>query len=199
MYLSDVAPNPPLVIYDAYASNIGSIGENIQFNGSVVPLTGQPPYTYHWDFGDQSSSTQLNPTHIYTKAGVYTYTFTVTDQAGNTDRETGTITINQPMQYTPNIAYCPTDSTSNRITIRSADANIRWDDITITTNPVNNWALWTGGGITNEGVNTYPNNAAVTVIAGDYLFLYGTSVGNVRVTLRYEPTNSLLGTWTINV
>ena len=82
--LSDIAPNPPLAVFDAYASNIGSIGESIQFNASVEPLTGQPPYTYHWDFGDQSSSTQLNPTHTYTKAGNYTYTFTVTDNAGAT-------------------------------------------------------------------------------------------------------------------
>ncbi len=93
VYLSDIAPNPPLVIYDAYASNIGSIGEDIQFNGSVEPLTGQPPYTYRWDFGDQSSSTQMNPTHTYTKAGVYTYTFTVTDNADATASQSGNITI----------------------------------------------------------------------------------------------------------
>jgi len=93
VYLSDLAPNPPLVVFEAYASNIGSIGENIQFNGSVEPLTGQPPYTYRWDFGDESTSTQLNPTHTYTKAGVYTYTFTVTDNADATASESGTITI----------------------------------------------------------------------------------------------------------
>lgn len=82
--LSDIAPNPPLAVFDAFASNIGSIGESIQFNASVEPLTGQPPYTYHWDFGDQGSSTQLNPTHTYTKSGNYTYIFTVTDNAGAT-------------------------------------------------------------------------------------------------------------------
>jgi hypothetical protein len=93
VFLLDMAPNEQLMLHDAYASNIGSTGENIQFNGSVEPLTGQPPYTYHWDFGDQSSSTQLNPTHIYTKAGVFTYTFTVTDNAGATVSQSGNITI----------------------------------------------------------------------------------------------------------
>jgi PKD repeat protein len=92
-FLSDVAPNPSLMVYDAYASNIGNVGESIQFNGSVEPLTGQPPYTYHWNFGDQSSSTQLNPTHTYTKAGDYTYTFTITDNAGATASQSGNITI----------------------------------------------------------------------------------------------------------
>jgi PKD repeat protein len=92
-YLSDVAPNPPLSVIEAFAYDTGLIGEGIQFNATIEPLTGQPPYTYHWDFGDQGTSTQLNPTHVYTKAGHYTYTFTVTDQAGNTASQTGTITI----------------------------------------------------------------------------------------------------------
>jgi flagellin-like protein len=99
---------------------------------------------------------------------------------------------------TPNVA-CTTDSTANKVTIATADANIKWDDITITTNPTNYWHIWSGGGITDLGNCTYPNNNAVVVTAGDYILLTGTSVGNVQVTLRYEPTNSLLGTWTVNV
>ncbi len=93
VYLSDIAPNPTLEIMEAYAQNVGSIGENIQFNGSIIPLTGQPPYQYLWNFGDQKTSTELNPTHAYTKEGEYTYTFTVTDQAGDTASQTGSITI----------------------------------------------------------------------------------------------------------
>ncbi|MCX6662245.1 MAG: PKD domain-containing protein [Euryarchaeota archaeon] len=93
VYLSDIAPNPTLEIMEAYAQNVGSIGENIQFNGSIIPLTGQPPYQYNWNFGDQKTSTELNPTHAYTKEGEYTYTFTVTDQAGDSASQTGSITI----------------------------------------------------------------------------------------------------------
>lgn len=94
VYLSDICPNPPLEIIEAYAQNVGSVGESIQFNGSVSPLTGQPPYRYLWDFGDDSaSSTELNPTHAYTKAGTYTYTFTVIDESGDSVSESGTITI----------------------------------------------------------------------------------------------------------
>ena len=93
IYLSDICPNPPLEIIEAYAQNIGSVGESIQFNGSVSPLTGQPPYTYRWEFGDGASSTELNPTHTYTDAGDYTYTFTVTDQGGDSSSESGSITI----------------------------------------------------------------------------------------------------------
>jgi len=91
--LSDISPNPPLTILAPYAPDIGSVGETIQFNGSVEPLTGQPPYTYQWDFGDQTTSSALNPTHVYSEAGEYTYTFTVTDHGGATESESGTITI----------------------------------------------------------------------------------------------------------
>jgi chitodextrinase len=85
--------NPPLNIIEVNAPDTGYVGESIQFNATVEPLSGQPPYSYHWDFGDQGTSTTLNPTHVYTKAGHYTYTFTVTDSAGATASKSGNITI----------------------------------------------------------------------------------------------------------
>jgi PKD domain len=93
VYLSDIAPNPTLEIMEAYGPDVGAVGDTIQFNASIIPLTGQPPYQYHWDFGDGESSTAVNPTHTYNKAGKYTYTFRVSDQAGDTASESGDITI----------------------------------------------------------------------------------------------------------
>jgi PKD repeat protein len=94
VFLTDIAPNPPLWVYAGY-SGIGYVGENIQFYGYVEPLSGYPPYTNYWDFGDGSTSTQLNPTHTYTKAGDYTYTFTATDNASGTANYSNTITIRE--------------------------------------------------------------------------------------------------------
>jgi flagellin-like protein len=98
---------------------------------------------------------------------------------------------------TPNVA-CTTDSTLNKITIATADANIKWTDIVITNDSgvTLNWAVYYGGGVTNSTTGTMPATAEVT--AGDYIYLWGFT-GNSRITLRYKPTNSLLGTWTINV
>jgi PKD repeat protein len=38
--------------------------------------------TYIWDFGDGSTGTGINPTHLYTAPGTYTVSLTVTDHAG---------------------------------------------------------------------------------------------------------------------
>jgi flagellin-like protein len=101
---------------------------------------------------------------------------------------------------TPNVA-CTTDATTDRIQVATADANIKWKDIVITKDNVS--AVWvsiyssTGTLIQNTTSGQYTGTAEVT--AGDYLKLTSATTGNVKVTLRYTPTNSLLGSWTINV
>jgi len=98
---------------------------------------------------------------------------------------------------TPNVA-CTTDATANKITVATADAAIKWSDVVITSDTVGaTWAIYYGGGVTNDSV-TPLNDATTMILAGDYLFLYG-ATGNVKVTLAYTPTNSLLGSWTVNV
>ncbi|HVQ01426.1 MAG TPA: PKD domain-containing protein [Candidatus Thermoplasmatota archaeon] len=91
--LSDVAPNQPLEITYATAQSVGSVKESIQFNSSVTPFTGQPPFTYEWKFGDGTTSSQQNPTHAYTKAGTYEYNLTVIDQASSKAYYSGSIEI----------------------------------------------------------------------------------------------------------
>jgi chitodextrinase len=54
----------------------------VQFTASVEEETGGP-FTFSWDFGDGSKSTEQNPVHVYEKLGEYTATLEVTDQQGN--------------------------------------------------------------------------------------------------------------------
>lgn len=49
--------------------------------------------TVLWDFGDSQTSTELNPTHIYTSAGTYTVTLEVTFTDNSTQTITKTIEI----------------------------------------------------------------------------------------------------------
>ncbi len=57
-------------------------GNSFVFNSTV---TGTGPFTYVWDFGDATTSTSPNPTHVYTAAnpGGYTVTLVVTGAAGS--------------------------------------------------------------------------------------------------------------------
>ena len=99
---------------------------------------------------------------------------------------------------TPNIA-CTTDSTTNHIQVATADGNIKWKDVVITTAAGFTWTVYnpSGSGIGNAA-NWSSLADTVYVIAGDYILLAG-GTGNCQTTLKYTPTNSLLGTWTVNV
>ncbi len=86
-----------ITVYDTLVATATSdndtvaVGETVSFTGSATG--GKPGYSYDWDFGDTNSSTEQNPTHSYGAKGVYTVTLTVTDDLGNTDEDTITITV----------------------------------------------------------------------------------------------------------
>ncbi|MBF0099538.1 MAG: PKD domain-containing protein [Desulfobacterales bacterium] len=77
-----------------YPSNTAScvVNESISFQGSGTDSDGSIA-SYHWNFGDDSQSTEQNPTHTYTTSGTYTVTLTVTDNKGSTGKATLSIQI----------------------------------------------------------------------------------------------------------
>lgn len=55
-------------------------GEIVQFYGSDSYDNDGDPLTYLWDFGDgTATSNEINPTHTYTEAGIYTLSLVVDD------------------------------------------------------------------------------------------------------------------------
>jgi outer membrane protein assembly factor BamB len=71
--------------YTGYAHSL------IQFSGTIYG--GTLPYSYHWDFGDGTTSTEQNPKHAYDHRGNYTATFTVTDADGNSSSDTASVVV----------------------------------------------------------------------------------------------------------
>lgn len=71
-------------------------GALVFFDGSDSSDTVTPTneLVYAWTFGDGSSDSGKNPSHIYGDNGVYTATLTVTDHVGRTDSDTVIITVN---------------------------------------------------------------------------------------------------------
>jgi PKD repeat protein len=49
--------------------------------------------SYEWDFGDGSTGIGMTTTHTYFQPGTYTVILTVKDSAGNTSKDTLTVTV----------------------------------------------------------------------------------------------------------
>ncbi|VVB60302.1 Uncharacterised protein [uncultured archaeon] len=99
--------------------------------------------------------------------------------------------IGGTQKKTPTIAMIP-DNSNNLFTISSADSDISWTDITIistnktgstVTAPVNSGGT---GTVTAGGTLNY--NVWLAAHAGD----------TVTCTLKYNPTNSLIGSYTVS-
>jgi len=67
------------------------VTDAVQFTNTS---TGGTPITYNWDFGDGTSSTDKDPSHVFNKKGVYTIKLSVTGAGGCTDVITQTGLIN---------------------------------------------------------------------------------------------------------
>ena len=73
-------------------------GERVTFTSKVSDQDGDKITSYKWTFGDRGSttSTEENPTHIYTQGGTFDVTLTATDSRGLEGSKTKTITVNRP-------------------------------------------------------------------------------------------------------
>ncbi len=72
----------PNVSFDFNNSNACDIPVTSIFTNSSDSLNS---YAFLWDFGDNKSSSEVSPTHVYTKEGDYTITLTATDAKGCTN------------------------------------------------------------------------------------------------------------------
>ncbi|NGF76349.1 PKD domain-containing protein [Fluviicola sp. SGL-29] len=80
-----------LVVYDSLAhwkigiyDPVAAFSYTAQTNQLAFENTSQHATDYLWDFGDGSTSTEQNPTHIYTAVGSYTVTL-IARHCGQTD------------------------------------------------------------------------------------------------------------------
>lgn len=106
---------------------------------------------------------------------------------------------------TPSMAL-QADNADNTWTVTSADTGISWDDIEfkISGSTAANMTFCgvTVGSVSADSftvVTTTFSGADAAVDAGDTFKINSGPTGNVDLTLRYTPTNSVLGTWTLNV
>lgn len=93
--------------------------------------TGSTASSYLWDFGNGQTSTQQNPTQVYTQNGAYTVTLTVTSAGGCSSTKVMNNFVNvsyNVANYTPpaSISGCSPFSSSFSITNQQATSYL-WD------------------------------------------------------------------------
>ncbi len=83
----------PLTTHADADSTGGGIPLLVRFIVSVTGGVG--PYSFGWDFGDGSNSSDQNPSHTFRAAGVYSVTLMVRDRGGQTVTNSITVTTKE--------------------------------------------------------------------------------------------------------
>ncbi|WP_160037813.1 collagenase [Paenibacillus albilobatus] len=92
--LPDDASNPTLPpVVDIHGPYEGTAGYALQFNSEGTFSHNGTITNYEWNFGDGTTSSLPNPTHVYKKMGTYNISLKVTDSNGVTEEQTTTAVI----------------------------------------------------------------------------------------------------------
>jgi PKD repeat protein len=93
------AAGPALSATATASPTTGTIPLSVNF--TATPVGGTAPYTYTWDFKDSQSSTQQNPTHVFSTAGTYAVSLTVRDSTNATANASVTVTASSTTGPSP--------------------------------------------------------------------------------------------------
>lgn len=105
----EVLAIPPLVDF-SYDPASGCVPLNVQFTNLSQFAD---PGTYQWDFGDQSTSSMINPSHTYYQPGKYSVSLSASNITGQTVNETKQAIIevfprpNAEFEIKPRLVYIP--------------------------------------------------------------------------------------------
>jgi PKD repeat protein len=100
-----VIVDSPTVSFQTFNGPTICLGDTIQFINNSTYSSG---LAYLWDFGDNTTDTAANPSHVYGAVGMYTITLTATGQNGCS-------TIDSIVDYV-NVAALPVPSFTTSIT-----------------------------------------------------------------------------------
>lgn len=121
---------------------------------STITANAPGPVTYFWNFGDGSTDTVANPTHIYTTTGTYGVSLTVTSGAGCAT----TFTMPAFVRVLGNSSF-----TASPLSSCGAPANVSFNTAALT-GVTTGWTFGDGGtGSGNSVFHTYLASGSYTV------------------------------------
>jgi PKD repeat protein len=165
----------PLVANFTANRTAGNAQLPIQFNDTS---TGDGINGWSWDFGDNTTASLQNATHIYSTAGIYNVTLTAYNNYGNnTTTRTSYISVLQP----PVAAFNGTPTLGNR------QVNVQFNDLS-TGEGITNWNWDFGDGNTSTSRNPlhlYTNLEAIPKTYNVTLTINNTFEVNATTQTRY--------------
>ncbi|MBL7924320.1 MAG: PKD domain-containing protein [Bacteroidia bacterium] len=147
----------------------GCVPLNVQFTN-----TSQNAVSHQWSFGNGNSSTQVNPSNVFTAAGTYTVSLTVTSASGNTSTHATQVLVHPKPQADFSVAQtsgCQGAQVFSFQNLSSLYDSCVWDFGDGTTSNANN----------PQHVYNLPGTFHVTLVV--YNSLYGCSDMKVRSNL----------------
>lgn len=146
----------------------GSAPLTVQFTDESIEGSS-PITTWAWNFGDGGTSDQASPAHIYSAAGSYTVSLTVTTLDGvNTETQADLITVDGDAAWAPDTSTFEVELASNVRRVEEADLNraiLGW-------NPDEHAYLLS---------KTVTDGLGLTFAVGDPLLLDGIELGRISV------------------
>ena len=147
--------NYPVPVANFTADNTnGTAPQTVKF----TDLSTGNVTSYNWDFGDNNTSTDENPTHVYSTPGNYTVTLTVIGPGGNnTETFTDYIMVNWP---------APIANFTSNITNGTQPLNVQFNDQSTGNVTSYNWDFGDNNTSTDENpthVYNTPGNYTVTL------------------------------------
>ena len=134
---------------------------------TASPLSGDEPLTveftdlstsydgivsYEWDFGDETTSTEQSPTHMYNE-GTYTVTLTVEEADGDSDTETKTDLI----------SVSPTSTQETHLVVRGSDDGIYYRPYNSAEETWGNWIALPGSTCDSPAAAVYDGKLYLVV------------------------------------
>ena len=134
------------------------------------------PTGWKWNFGDDQTSTEQNPEHIFSSEGTYTVTLVATNGDGSSDAKSMVITVN----------HVPTPPVANFTAKQTGALTVQFNDTS--SNSPNKWNWEFGDGSTSANTNPAQAYAA----AGTYTV--NLTVSNADGTNTASKTITVTGT-----
>ncbi|MDW0141150.1 MAG: PKD domain-containing protein, partial [Nitrososphaeraceae archaeon] len=189
------APSPPTTITEPLTAEIISNGTQ-----GVAPATfefqanltgGTEPYTYVWDFDDDSEeSDEQNVVHTFEEAGTYNITLTVTDSEDQTASDSIEITVDEAATTT-----VQNQTQNNQTETGEEEPTVQLDETSA--EPGSPLAISGEGFQPNIPIQIFINNIQITNVITNVEGSFNTVVivpttvttGSAQVVVRTEQTN----------